>query len=303
MFVNKFDQFQWITNPDWNSTYVDLNVDPYEPEPVSTMCIKESQEKPIRGIGVLQTMQLLKSSEYTKSLQVKIEPLSDATQDTDESVLDYKDAKPIFEKIAHRIMLRYEHAYQQKRALCGRIKDAVYLIFGWKSERDRLHELIYLQYFNQSTSYANEEISRYYFSLIKDDQNVLTFERTEEKPAMSRAINTIKKLHDNLKSQIEREKIPFKIKTKEFGSKEFEENTDIAEIYRLINAVAFRILAGYEKSRAENRNCPLSRLSDAFKLIFKIPTERDQLHQLGYHIDRMLHDAYFTPVEDRKKPV
>ncbi len=124
----------------WNRTFIKLSR-----AEGNVIEIEEAKEKPpgIRAIQLLTQLHAFIATSYQPHLNkctIKLTCLN-----ASESCIFHHlpDASQAFNQIVLRVLLGYEIAYHNPRrvSLCKRIQNAIYLLFGWETERDKLHKI------------------------------------------------------------------------------------------------------------------------------------------------------------------
>ncbi|MDP1609277.1 MAG: hypothetical protein Q8L98_08210 [Chlamydiales bacterium] len=146
MFINRIfpRELQLDRNYEWNGTFIKLsNIKDNSIE------IEEVEEKPpgIRAVDLLTQLDAFVSTVYQpyfNECTIKLACLNASKEKKVRRFNNLKYANQVINQIALRVLLGYENAYLklssfQRVALC--MQTAIYLLFGWETERDKLHKL------------------------------------------------------------------------------------------------------------------------------------------------------------------
>lgn len=145
MFINHiFPRELHHRSYEWNGTFIKLsNIKDNSIE------IEEVEKKPlgIRAIDLLTQLDVFVSTvyqSYFNECSIKLACLNASKEKKVRTFNNLKNANQVINQIALRVLLGYENAYLklssfQRVALC--MQTAIYLLFGWETERDKLHKL------------------------------------------------------------------------------------------------------------------------------------------------------------------
>lgn len=126
----------------WDSTFIKVNN-----LKNNSIEIEELTEKPInnqRAVDILKQLDSfvkITNESYNNECRINLKCLNSSDENTIRSYNHLDKASQVINRIVQRVVHGYENAYLKRTGILKRIQDAVYLLFGWETERDKIHKL------------------------------------------------------------------------------------------------------------------------------------------------------------------